>query len=93
LFVRQFLGAAIFVSLLATPVIASAAMVDPSLVPDGTYTAKVEKVVDPAHLLVAMENGVETTFTPVSGTFNNVKVNDTIKVTLIQGKVRVYALQ
>jgi hypothetical protein len=91
--VRQFLGAALFVSLLATPVIASAALIDPSLVPDGTYIAKVEKVVDQTHLLVAMQNGVETTFTPYTGAFNNVKANDTIKVSLIQGKVRVYALQ
>lgn len=90
---RKFLVAALFSSLVSMPVIASAAVIDPSLVPDGTYVAKVEKVVDASHLLVAMQNGVETTFTPTSGSFNNVKANDTIKVTLIQGKVRVYAVQ
>lgn len=90
---RKFLGVALFASLIAMPVIASAAMIDPSLVPDGTYTAKVEKMVDPSHLVVAMQNGVETMLTPSAGAFNNVKVNDTIKFSLIQGKVRVYAVQ
>lgn len=90
---RKILGAAVFASLVAMPVIASAAMIDPSLVPDGTYTGKVEKYVDPSHLVVAMQNGTETTLVPSSGVFSNVKVNDTIKFSLIQGKVRVYVVQ
>ncbi|HEY5350768.1 MAG TPA: hypothetical protein VIJ64_13570 [Candidatus Lustribacter sp.] len=75
------------------PVVASASLIDASLVPDGIYVVKVEKVIDPAHLLVAMQNGVETTLTPSKNTFVNVKPNDTIKITLVQGKVRVYAVQ
>jgi hypothetical protein len=91
--VRKFIGAALFASLVLTPLAGRAALIDASLVPDGTYVAKVEKVVDPAHLLVAMQNGVETTLTPSHGTFADVKANDTIKLTLIQGKVRVYVVQ
>lgn len=90
---RQFLIATLFASCVLAPVVASASLIDASLVPDGTYVVKVEKVIDSAHLLVAMQNGVETTLSPSRSTFVNVKPNDTIKITLIQGKVRVYAVQ
>jgi 16S rRNA U516 pseudouridylate synthase RsuA-like enzyme len=91
--VRQLLIAALVASYVLAPVAASATLIDPSLVPDGTYVCKVEKVIDGTHLLVAMQNGVETTLIPTSASFANVKTNDTIKITLIQGKVKVYAVQ
>ncbi len=90
---RQSLVPALFASLALLPLAASAAPIDPTLVPDGTYVVKVEKVMDSQHLLVAMQNGVETTLIPDRSAFANVKANDTIKITLIQGKVRVYAVQ
>lgn len=82
------------VAFLAVPALASAAGVDASLIPDGTYVVKVERVQDAQHLVVAMNNGMETTLI-ASGrvTFTKVKVNDTIKVSLIKGKVPVYAIQ
>lgn len=79
-------------SLVLAPVVASATVIDATLIPDGTYVVKVEKVQDPQHVLVAMDNGMETLLATASG-FSNVKANDKIKVTLIQGKVRVYAVQ
>jgi hypothetical protein len=91
--VRQFLRAALCASFVLAPVIASASVVDPALVPDGTYVVKIEKVIDSQHLLVAMQNGVETTLIPARDSFANVKANDTVKITLIQGKVRVYQVQ
>ena len=35
--------------------------VDATLIPDGTYSVKVERVVDAKHILVVMDNGTETT--------------------------------
>ncbi len=76
------------------PVAASAAPIDPSLVPDGTYVVKVEKVQDAQHALVMMNNGVETTLVATgSVNFASVKSNETLKVSLIKGKVPVYAVQ
>lgn len=80
--------------LLALPPAASAASVDASLVPDGTYTVKVEKVQDPQHMLVRMENGVETTLAAKGAAdFSKVKANDTVRVSVISGKVPVYQIK
>ena len=49
---------AALVSIATAP--ALAALVDPSLIPDGDYTVTVEKVVDAKHVIVNMENGVES---------------------------------
>jgi hypothetical protein len=76
------------------PAMASAAVVDATLVPDGTYTVKVEKVQDAQHALVMMQNGVETVLVAQgSADFSKVKANDTIKVSIVKGKVPVLAVQ
>ena len=76
------------------PAVASAAVVDATLVPDGTYTVKVEKVQDAQHALVLMQNGVETMLVAQgSADFSKVKANDTIKVSIVKGKVPVLAVQ
>ncbi len=83
-----------FVLLSLVPSMASAAVVDASLVPDGTYTAKVEKVQDPQHALVLMQNGVETVLVAEgSADFSKCKPNDTIKISVIKGKVPVLAIE
>lgn len=74
------------------PAVTFAATVDSGLIPDGTYVVKVEKVQDAQHVLVVMQNGVETTLTARSA-FNGVKANDTLKISLIKGIVPVYAVQ
>ena len=78
----------------AAPAAARAATVDPTLIPDGTYSATVEKVVDNKHILVKMENGVEATLTTDRShvVFDKCKANDTIKMSLIKGMVAVYAV-
>ena len=70
-----------------------AATVAASSIPDGTYTVKVEKVVDPKHSRVAMDNGNETTLGAGrdSVDFSKVQQDDQLKVSLISGSVMVYA--
>ncbi|HZT12889.1 MAG TPA: hypothetical protein VFA29_08800, partial [Candidatus Baltobacteraceae bacterium] len=65
------------------------------LIPDGTYTATVEKMIDNKHLLVKMNNGMETTLTTdrANVDFGKVKTNDSIKLSLIKGQVAVYQVQ
>lgn len=88
------LASAAFAAAVIAPALASAAAVDPSLVPDGTYVVKVEKVQDSQHATVLMDNGVETTLVAQgSADFSKVKANETIKISLIKGKVPVYAIQ
>lgn len=62
-------------------------------IPDGTYTVKVERVVDPKHVLVALDNGNETTLGAGrdSVDFGKVRQDDQLKVSLIGGSVMVYA--
>ena len=83
-----------FFALLAAPAAALATTVSPTLIPDGTYVVKVEQVTDTQHLTVKLDNGMETTLVATgSVSFAKVKANDTIKVSLIKGKVPVYAIQ
>jgi hypothetical protein len=83
-----FLG---LVALLAAAPAVAMAEVDASLIPDGTYIVKVEKVVDDQHVTVMMNNGIETTL-PATNTvsFAKLKPNDTIKISVLKGKVPVY---
>jgi hypothetical protein len=91
--VRSIMIPALFAFVALAPAMASAALVDASLVPDGTYVCKVEKVEDAQHLLVMMQNGIETTLIAQGIDFTKVKANDTIKVSLVKGKVPVYVIQ
>jgi hypothetical protein len=92
--VRQVLASALFVTVSLVPTLAFAAAVDPSLVPDGTYVVKVERVEDAQHALVMMDNGVETTLVATgSVNFSTIKANDTVKISLIKGKVPVFKVQ
>ena len=52
---------ALLLASLAPAAALAANAIDASLIPDGTYTVKVEKVVDSKHVLVTMDNGAETT--------------------------------
>jgi hypothetical protein len=93
--VHKSLAIVALIAALAAPASAPAAnTVDASLIPDGTYTATVEKVVDAKHVVVKMENGVETTLTTERANvdFTKTKPNDQIKLSLIKGEVAVYAV-
>ena len=79
---------------ISAPVAAFSSTVDASLIPDGTYVVKVEKIQDSAHALVVMNNGLETTLTATGAvSFGKIKANDTIKVSIVKGKVPVMAVQ
>ena len=71
---------------------AVAATIDATLIPDGTYTVKVEKVVDNKHMQVALDNGSETTLAAGRDTvdFGKVKAGDQVKLSLGKGQVLVY---
>jgi hypothetical protein len=77
----------------ATPAVSAAASVDASQIPDGTYTVKVEKVIDPKHLMVLLDNGNETTLGAGRDTvdFSKIQQNDQVKLSLIKGTVMVFA--
>jgi hypothetical protein len=78
----------------AAPVAAFAATVDATLIPDGTYVVKVERVQDSQHVIVMMQNGVETTLAARNAIdFNKVKPNDTLKISMIKGQVPVFVVQ
>ena len=71
---------------------AVAASIDASLIPDGTYTVKVDKVVDSKHIEVSMDNGSQTTLSTGRDTvdFGKIKPGDQVKLSLIKGQVMVY---
>lgn len=78
---------------LLVPVVALATTIDATLIPDGTYTVKVERVIDSKHMLVTMDNGAETTLSAGrdSVDFSKCKQNDQVKLSIIKGNVMVYA--
>ena len=89
---RTFPVFALLASILAPSAALAANTIDSSLIPDGTYTVKVERVLDSKHVLVTMDNGAETTLSAGRQTvdFSKVKQNDQIKLSLIKGSVMVY---
>ena len=91
---RAAIATGLFAVLTLAPSFAVAATVDASLVPDGTYVVKVEKVDDAQHVTVMMDNGVETTLGATSGVeFSKLKENVKIKISVIKGKVPVFVIQ
>jgi hypothetical protein len=91
---RKELLAGLLLAAALLPSTAFAATIDARLIPDGTYVVKVEKVQDPAHVLVVMQNGVETTLAARNTiNFLSVKPNDTLKISLIKGMVPVFRVQ
>jgi hypothetical protein len=87
---RTWLPLALCIAIL--PVAARAATVPSTSVPDGTYTVKVVKVVDPKHVEVLLDNGNQTTL-PAGRSyvdFSKVQPNDQLKLSLIGGNVMVF---
>ncbi|TAM61890.1 hypothetical protein EPN52_01835 [bacterium] len=68
------------------------ATVDPALIPDGTYTVTVSKVVDPQHVLVVMPGNMKTELAAArsSISFAKVKDGDSLKISTGKGKVLVF---
>lgn len=74
------------------PLTARAALVAATTIPDGTYTVKVMKVVDPKHVDVVLDNGQESVLAAGRSNvdFSKVQANDQIKLSLIGGNVMVF---
>jgi hypothetical protein len=68
------------------PVLFAFAMLVPSV-------ASAALVQDSQHLLVMMQNGIETTLVAQGIDFSKVKANDTLKISLVKGKVPVFTIQ
>lgn len=69
--------------------VAPAAKIQATLVPDGLYTALIEKVSDATHMTVKMENGVEVDLVPAKHTvvFSANLENSRVKIFIMQGEV------
>jgi hypothetical protein len=91
--VQKKLSLVALLTALAMPAIALANSIEASMIPDGTYTVKVEKLVDGKHIQVTMDNGAETTLSAGrdSVDFDTIKPGDQLKLSLIKGAVMVYA--
>lgn len=84
--------AALLVALAAPSVALAANTIDSSLIPDGTYTVKVDKVSDAKHIQVTMDNGASTVLSAGrdSVDFGKIHAGDSVKLSLIKGNVMVY---
>ena len=89
---HKLLTVAAFLAAVAAPAAVLAAPIDASLIPDGTYTVKVDKIVDAKHIAVSLDNGSQTTLSTSrdSVDFSKIKVGDQVKLSLIKGQVMVY---
>ena len=70
-------------------------LMDPTLIPDGTYTVKVDRVVDPNHMVIVMQNSVKTEVEANRPTmdFSKLKPQSDVKLSLGKGKVLVFVAQ
>jgi hypothetical protein len=90
---KKTFSSVVLAAVVALPSVALAAnTIDATLIPDGTYTVHVEKVIDNKHLEVTMDNGADTTLSAGRDTvdFGKVKSADQVKLSLIKGAVMVY---
>jgi translation initiation factor IF-1 len=90
---KKFSLITLIAALALLPALALAAnTIDSSLIPDGTYTVKVEQIMDGKHIKVTMDNGAETTLSAGrdSVDFGKIKTGDSVKLSLIKGQVMVY---
>ncbi len=80
------------VAALVIPGIAMAGTIDATLIPDGTYTVKVDKVVDAKHIFVSMDNGSQTTMAAgrPNVDFSKVNAGDSLKMSTLKGTVLFY---
>ena len=89
---RTLAALALAFSALAPVIALAGTTIDATLLPDTTYTVKVEKVIDSKHILVDMDNGTSTTLTAGRATvdFSKVKDGDSLKLSTSKGTVLVF---
>jgi hypothetical protein len=67
--------------------------IDPALIPDGSYPAHVDKVINAQHIAVTMQGSLKIFLTSgrANVTFTDkIKANEDIVVTLVDGKVTAF---
>ena len=86
---------ALIAGLAAPAAVLADALTDASLIPDGTYTVKVDKIVDAQHMIIVMQNSVKTEVAAVrpSMDFSKLSPNANVKLSLGKGKVLVFVQQ
>ena len=91
--IERYLTAIAFACAVVCPAGASADdAIDPTLIPDGTYPAHVDRVIGPKHLAVTMQGTLKIFLDAGRADINfseHVKANDEAVVTLVAGKVTV----
>lgn len=96
---RSTISIFVLIAALAAPAIGQttatatrATTTDPVQMPDGTYTAVVEKVLDSKHVVVKLSNGSQMTLTTVRENvdFSKAQANEQIRFSVIKGLVAVY---
>ena len=88
-----------FIAVLAAPAVAAqttttrTAATNSGQLPDGTYTAVVQKVIDTKDVLVKLSNGAQATLKTAKDNvdFTKCQTNQTIRFSVINGLVAVYA--
>ena len=93
---RKPIAALAFIAAIAAPIsVLADSLTDASLIPDGTYTVKIDKVIDAQHMIVVMQNSVKTEVTAVRPTmdFSALKPNASVMMSLGKGKVLVFKAQ
>ncbi len=82
---------ALFIGALAAfmaPIAANASLVDPALIPDGEYKVTIEKVVDSKHIVVKMDNGIESEVPAAKTlTFDGATASKTARLFIYKGVV------
>ncbi len=87
-----------FIAALAAPAVAAqtstrTAAANPAQLPDGTYTAVVQKVLDTKDVVVKLSNGSQATLKTNKDNvdFTKCQTNQSIRFSVINGLVAVYA--
>lgn len=89
-----------FIAALAAPAVAAqtttatrTAVANPAQLPDGTYTGVVQKVLDTKDVVVKLSNGSQATLKTNKDNvdFTKCQTNETIRFSVINGLVAVYA--
>ena len=87
-----------FIAALAAPAVAAqttthTAAANTGQLPDGTYTAVVQKVIDTKDVVVKLSNGSQATLKTAKDNvdFTKCQTNQTIRFSMINGLVAVYA--
>ena len=84
---RRWIAAACLAATMGTA--QAAKIINPTLIPDGTYIVHVRAVVDAKNIVVSLDNGLDTSLTTdrEAIVFDKLAAGETVKVSLAHGIV------